>query len=225
MHDCEWMFERHLRVEMPRYFQEFTQRLYKNEALGVATLNLLLGMFGSQEIDNNSPKTLGEVLENFLKIAGSAYMAAEDESGRWGMFKRVDDITMTQAKLAIAQDIHLKRAWDLCYGTNSNPSESIKESTNAIEGLLKIQYFDNETKKITFGQMLEKVRKKGFSFIGSDTMVDSPEKLLDLMTRFTKKRGEHVENGCGYGTYSEAVYALHTAIYVWTLCRGTKSDD
>lgn len=214
------MLERNLRTEVARNFLALAQNMYDDEEFGKATLDLLLDKYGAQPVDALKTKLFGEVLEEFLRTAGSAYMAAENENGRWGLFRRVDDITSMQAKPAIAQDMHLKKAWNLCYGANPNPSESIKESTNAIEGMLKSQYFNSETKKITFGQMLGKVRNKGFSFVGSDTMVDSPEELLDLMKKFTKKRGEHVENGCDYGTYDEAVYTLHTAIYVWTLCRG-----
>ena len=216
------LIELSIRETINRNVDGFFAQFSKDTEKMLKVLDVLLEKYGNITIRNDSDrkrcgKSFGQVLEDILKPGSLAYTAVR-VGGKWGLYYRVSDFALKNAKEARAKDSSLEEAWKACYGVSPNYNKVVTESINCIENVLKTNYFPKDNKP-QIGKFITQLKNNAtdLTFLGADTLGQHGREALELIKNLSKYRGMH-KSGTGQDATREiAIYALNTAIWFWNL--------
>jgi hypothetical protein len=216
-------FRHTLQLDFQRTFSS-NARLFVNEVLGDSELfcNIL-----AYVLQNHSTVSEARDLERILRMGSSAYMVMEmgDDLSDWqrgvcNLGWRVPAVVQEEAREALAANELLKDAWNECYKRTPNPSLCVSKCTDFFEGFLRDLYSPDEERTPPIVRYVKDFEKdpSELVFKGSDFLEDK-SKVIALMEGTSKIRAEHTTGKGRPATYDEAVFVLHTTIYLWNLMR------
>ncbi|MBR5621145.1 hypothetical protein IKW75_01515 [Candidatus Saccharibacteria bacterium] len=194
----------------------FLGRIFSNTDETIIFLQIMLNNFGA---DSTIPagKSFGDGLERILAMSGSAY-AAELIDDKWALVERTPKIVKDASSDAISSNALLAEAWGCCYGVRPDYDATVRKSIDALETLMKEKYLP-EDEKPQIGKQVKSIKESSrieMDFRGCDTL-DDPKVVLELIKNLTGYRGEHTGGTGEHATKDIAEYALHTAIWFWSL--------
>ncbi len=204
-----------LREVYPQKWGSFIEFVLSDNERTLVILQWCLNYFARSEEAND--------LEWALSNGGSAYAvekvnkdASEYVEGVYDLVERVPEPVKAMAKEALSNSEQLLEGWRACYGKNPNYKETVQQSQNVLEELLRDNYLPSD-KKAQLGKLIKDIRAgKTLSYKGSD-VVKQPNTLLELIQNIPEYRGMHTAGTGKNPTKQQAEYILHTTIYFWNL--------
>lgn len=172
----------------------------------------------------------GSILETILRRGSSAYTVirlkeeiGEYEKGFLDLGWYVPEIVKEEARELISSEKLLRNAWHDCYKLNPEPSACVSKCIDFLEGFLRDKYWPNEKRTPSIWEIIKRFNKdpdllKLLQFKG-DSFLEDKTKILSLLVGTSKIRSEHTTGEGRDATPEEAIFVLHTTIYIWNLMR------
>lgn len=175
-------------------------------------------------LQNFADESGAKLLEDILSQGGSAYTvvktdrkASEYDTGVYDLAERVPTAVKKFAQKALDDNDLLMEAWNNCYSRKPDYEKVVSRSCDFLESFLGKLYFPKDLKPQLkkFVHALEK--KPNILNYKGKSIVDPPSLLTDLLKEASNIRGQHTRGKGRKPTEDEAVFVLHTTIYIWNL--------
>lgn len=223
-------YDRVFRTNLDPHWAIVTTKLRSNLKFARNFISYLLQIYASEKE--------GEALERILAESSSAYTVEKSsekvllvQSGalstsitKMKLVYRVAAIVKKQSEMIISSNELLSEAWESHYGIPSDDEKTITRCADALAGLLRDQFFPTE-KRTQLGTLISKIIQDPEDYSFPASTIYNKEELLNLMSNFSKIRGNHKSGTGRTPTHEEALFVLHFSIMFFQLFYNYRIKD